>query len=285
MKRRTRITFVVIAALVVVCAGAVLAAQWLRTDTTLEFKVRDSMSGKWVWDAAMKLQGRTIVGYYQSDAAPLTYRFTRLTPGKATLEIAADSYQPVGIPLTLKRGANRLERPIDMIGLAIPDLTKFYIFESREAGDIVAEIRPVNSTGTAVLNHPCMDLWMGCRISVQMMSGVPAREEAETGSSRGSELYRGRISWKWDPAPETQFRYSARIPGAQIKDDPSAYRVIDYLIVVPDPLAISSAELEKLLARVYAMDDTAAVEAALDAEKDRLRYFIDTSWNVKARQE
>ena len=285
MKRRTRITFVLIAALVVVCAGAVLAALWLRTDTTLEFKIRDSVSGKWVWDAAMKLQGRTIVGYYQSDAAPLTYRFTRLTPGKAMLEIAADSYGPVSLPLTLKRGANRLQKPIDMVGLGIPDLTKFYIFESREAGDIVAEIRPVNSTGTAVLNHPCMDLWIGCRISVQMRNGVPAREEAETGSSRGSELFRGRIPWKWDPAPETQFRYSARIPGAQIKDDPSAYRVIDYLIVVPNPLAISSAELEKLLARVYAMNDPAAVAAALDAESNRLRYFIDTSWNVKARQE
>ena len=172
-----------------------------------------------------------------------------------------------------------------MIGLAIPDLTKFYIFEGREAGDIVAEIRPVNSAGTAVLNHPCMDLWMGCRISVQMKDGVPAREDAETGSSRGSELYRGRISWKWDPAPETQFRYSARIPGAQIKDDPSAYRVIDYLIVVPDPLAISSAELEKLLARVFAMNDPRDVAAALDAEKGRLRYFLDTTWNMKARQE
>lgn len=285
MKRRTRIAVIVIAALVVTCAGAVLAVLWLKTDTTLEFKVRDAVSGKWVWDAAMKLQGRTIVGYYQSDAAPLAYRFTRLTPGKAALEIAADSYQSVSVPLTLKRGANTLEKPIDMVGLGIPDLTKFYIFERREAVDIVSEIRPVSSAGTAVLNHPCMDLWIGCRISVQMMKGVPAREEAETGSSRGRELFRGRIPWKWDPAPETQFRYSARIPGAKITDDPSAYRVIDYLIVVPNPLAITRGELEKLLARVYAMNDPAAVAAALDAESNRLRYFIDTSWNVKARQE
>jgi hypothetical protein len=285
MKRRTRITVIVIVALVVVCAGAVLAALWLRTDTTLEFKIRDSVSGKWVWDAAMKLQGRTIVGYYQSDAAPLAYRFTHLTPGKAALEIAADSYQTVSIPLTLKRGTNRLEKPVDMIGLAIPDLTRFYVFESWTAGDIAAELRPVNSGGTAVLNHPCMDLWIGCRISVQMMNGAPAREEAETGSSRGAELFRGRISWKWDPAPEAQFRYSARIPGAEIKADPSAYRVIDYLIVVPNPLAISSAELEKLLARVFAMNDPRDVAAALDAEKGRLRYFLDTTWNMKARQE
>ena len=31
--------------------------------------------------------------------------------------------------------------------------------------------------------------------------------------------------------------------------------------------------------------DPAAVSAALDAEKDRLRWFTDTSWNVKAAQE
>ncbi len=285
MKRRTRIAVIVIATLVAVCAGAVLAALWLGTDTTFEFKIRDSVSGKWVWDAAMRLQGRTIIGYYQSDAAPIAYRFTRLTPGKATLEIAADSYQPVSIPLTLKRGANRLEKPIDMIGLAIPDLTRFYVFESWSAGDIVTQLRPVNSAGTAVLNHPCIDLWIGCRISVQMKNGAPAREEAETGSSRGTELFRGRISWKWDPAPETQFRYSASVPGAQIKTDASDYRVIDYLIVVPNPLAISRAELEQLMARVYAMKDPSSVAAALDAEKGRLAYFIDTTWNMKARQE
>jgi hypothetical protein len=284
MKRGTRITVVVFAALVVTCVCAVLAALWLRTDTTFEFKIRDSVSGKWVWDATMKLQGRTIMGYYQSDAAPISYRFTNLTPGKATLEIVAGSYQSITIPLILKRGANKLQKPVEMVGLGIPDLTNFIIFESREAGDIVAEIRPMNSADTSVINHPCMDLWIGCRISVQVTNGVPARKETASGSTRGTELFRGRISWKWDPTPETPFRYSARIPVAMIRDDPSAYRVIDYLIVVPNPLAISSIELEKLLARVYAIDDPAVFAAALDAEKNRLQYFKNTSWNVKARQ-
>lgn len=285
MKRRTRIAIIVIAALVVACAGTVLAVLWLRADTTLEFQVRDAVSGKWVWDAAMKLQGRTIVGYYQSDAAPLTYRFTRLTPGKATLEITADSYQSVSLPVALKRGVNRLAKPIDMIGLGIPDLQRFYLFESWDAGDIAAELRPVSSAGSAVLNHPCIDLWIGCRVSVQMKDGVPAREESEKGAARGEELFRGRIRWSWDPAPETQFRYTARIPGGQIKAEPSDYRVIDYLIVAPDPLAIGRAELEQLMSQVYAMNDPIAVAAALDKEKGRLAYFIDTTWNMKARQE
>ncbi len=130
-----------------------------------------------------------------------------------------------------------------------------------------------------------MDLWIGCRVSVQVKDGVPVSGETEEGAARGEELFRGQIPWTWDPAPETQFRYSARIPLAKIREHPSAYRVIDYLIVEPDPLAITRAELDDLMARVYAMSDPAAVAAALDAEKGRLRYFLDTSWNVKARQE
>jgi hypothetical protein len=36
---------------------------------------------------------------------------------------------------------------------------------------------------------------------------------------------------------------------------------------------------------VYALDARPAIASALDAEKDRLSYYFDTSWNVKARQE
>jgi hypothetical protein len=285
VKRRSRIAILVVTALAVICGVSIPAVLWLRMETTFEFKVRDSVSGKWVWDAAMTLQGRTIVGYYQSDVGPRLYRFTHLSPGRTTLEISADSYQSVSLPVTLKRGANRLEKPIDMIGLGIPNLTSLYIFESLEGGDIRAEIRPVNAAGQVVLNHPCMDLWIGCRVSIQMKNGMPAREESEQGSSRGEELFRGEIPWTWDPAPETQFRYSARIPLAKIRDNPSAYRVIDYLIIEPNPLAITREDLKQLMARVYALNDPAAITAALDAEKGRLRYFTETSWNVKAGQE
>jgi hypothetical protein len=285
MKRSTRIALLVAAVLVVAAAVAVLAALWFSTDTTFEFRMRDAVSGRWVWDAAMQLQGRTIIGYYQSDAGPIVYRFTRLKPGAATLTVEADGYQPARLPVTLKRGANKLEKPVEMVGLTIPDLTKFYIFESRDGGDIRAEIRPVNTAGTAILNHPCMDLWVGCRVSVQVKNGVPVREETEEGAARGEELFRGQIPWTWDPAPETQFRYSARIPLAKVREHPSAYRVIDYLIVEPNPQAITRSQLSDLMARVYAMDDPAAVAAALDAEKGRLRWFLDTSWNVKAREQ
>jgi hypothetical protein len=284
MNVRNRILVPALTATALVIAIA-FAAFRTRTDTTLEFSIRDSVSGKWVWAVAVKLQDRALRGYYQSDSAPVPFRFTRLSPGTATLEIAAENYGPISLPVTLKRGANKLVKPINMVGLDIPDLKRIYLFESWDAGDIATELRPVDSTGKAVLNHPCMDLWIGCRISVQMKDGAPAREESETGSSRGRVLFKDRIAWTWNPAPETQFRYKARIPAAKIAEDPSDYRVVDYLIVVPKPLAIDRAELETLMARVYASDDPLAVAAALDAEKGRLSYFTDTTWNLKARQE
>jgi hypothetical protein len=271
--------------ILILLATAAAIALWLREDTTLEFSVRDAVSGRWVWMASMRVQDRARVGFFQSDAGLRRYRFTHLTPGATTLDISAAGYQEVSMPLTLRRGANTLTTPISMIGLSIPDLSAFYVFESIDAGDIVGELRPVDRTGATIVNHPCMDLWVGCRVSVQLKDGVPALEEADTGAARGRELFQGEIPWAWDPSPEKKFRYSVRIPGARTEQDPSRYRVIDYLIVEPDPLRITRAELGALMGRLYAISDPARLTAALDAERGRLRYFIHTSWNVKARQE
>jgi len=285
MKTRPPILLLVVACLLIAAAASIPAIRWLRTDTTFEFRLRDSVSGGWVWNASMRLQDRAMNGFFQSDAGLRLYRFRRLTPGTATLRISAPGYPDVSLPLTLRRGANRLDTPIDMRGLGILGLARFLVFEKMEGGDIVGELRPVGPTGAAIINHPCMDLWVGCRVSVQVKGGVPVLEETEANPERGSELFRGQVPWTWDPAPETQFRYSVRIPGARVQEDPSPYRVIDYLVVEPDPLKITRAELSDLMARVYAIADPARAAAALDAEKDRLSYFTDSSWNVKARQE
>ena len=285
MKTRPRIILLVAACAVIAAAAAVPTVLWLRRDTTLEFRIRDAVSGRWVWNALMQVQDRARVGFFQSDAGLRLYRFTHLTPGATALEISAPGYQAVSLLLTLRRGANTLTTPITMVGLGIPDLARFFIFEKIDAGDIAGELRPAGSTGAAIINHPCMDLWVGCRVSVQVKDGAPALEEADTGAARGRELFRGEIPWTWDPAPEKQFRYSVRIPGARLQKDPSPYRVIDYVIVEPDPLKITRAELGVLMLRVFASSDPARMTAALDAENGRLRYFIDTSWNLKARQE
>ena len=82
-----------------------------------------------------------------------------------------------------------------VVGVRIPDLKKFSVFERNESGDIVAVLRPVSSAGIAVLNHPCLDLWIGATVSVQMMDGSPAVDEAASGTARGRELFRGPIAW------------------------------------------------------------------------------------------
>jgi hypothetical protein len=285
MKTRSRIVLLVALGVLVLLAATVTMTLWLRSDTTLEFSVRDAVSGRWVWMASMHVQDRARVGFFQSDTGLRRYRFTHLIPGATTLNISAAGYQEVSIPLTLRRGANTMTSPVSMIGLSIPDLSGFYIFERIDAGDIVGELRPVDGTGATIVNHPCMDLWVGCRVSVQLKDGEPALEETDTGAARGRELFQGEIPWAWDPAPEKKFRYSVRIPGALTKQDPSHYRVIDYLIVEPDPLKITREELAVLMGRLYSISDPSRLTAALDAERGRLHYFIHTSWNVKARQE
>lgn len=284
MKKRSRVAFVVLAVLVAV-AGVTSVIVRLGTDASLEFRLKDAISGRWVWDATIRSQDREIRSFYQADSGDFAFRLTKLRPGASSLELAAPGYQPQSLPLRLKRGRNVLPETIKLVGLEIPDLRGFFVFEHLEVGDIVGELRPVGGNGMAVLNHPCMDLWVGCVVSVQLSKGSPAIEEMETGATRGRELFRGEVTWKWDPSPETQFRYSARIPAASIAEDPSDYRVVDYLIVVPKPLAITRAELGGLMAKVHSLGDPESMKAALDAEKDRLSWYLDMSANVKARQE
>ncbi len=281
---RTRAVLVALAVLIGIAALAVFL-RFARFDTTLEFSFRDSVSRQWVWDSTARLQDRVLFAFFQSDAGPVPFLFTRLKPGSWTLGISAPGYLPVSVPVKLHRGANRLSRPIDMVGYEIPGLQRFYVFESLDGGDLVSQLRPVGADGHAVENHPCLPLWVAARVSVQLRGGRPALEAAEGGTTRGAALFSGRVDWKWDPAPETSFRYSVRIPGARMTPDPSLYRVVDYLIVVPDPRVIGAEELDRLMAAAPALPDFDAIAAYLGREGKGIRWFFDTSWNVKARDE
>jgi len=170
-----------------------------------------------------------------------------------------------------------------MVGTEIPSLVGFAIFEKRSGRDIVCELRPVGEDGRAVVNHPCLPIWIGCRITTQLRNGIPIQEPVDAGSSRGEELFRGKLDWTWDPLPQTVFRYSARIPGARIAATAAPYSVIDYLVIVPDPRAIEAGELEALMSVAPSITDPDALRAYLEKQKGRLRYFFDTSWNVAGR--
>ena len=252
-------------------------------DTSLKFQFEDFVSGGWVWGAMARLQERALIGFYQSDAGPVPYAFTHLKPGKSTLEITAQGYESVSVAVTLKRGANLLKEPIRMIGYEIPNLSRFAIFERLSGADVLCELRPIGTDDRAVVNHPCLNIWVGCRITIQLNNGISTQEPVEKGGTRGEELFAGKVTWEWDPLPQTVFRYTARIPGSMIAANTAPYRVFDYLVVVPDPRVISAEELESLMSKAPAVSDLAALKAYLDVEKARLRYFFDTSWNVKGK--
>ncbi len=280
MKKALRLTGLVIAAGAVLAAVIVVLALARKPSASLEFSVRDAQSGAWVWDLTAHLQERYLKGYYQSDAGPIQFRFTKLAPGDSVLDLRAPSYEPVRLPVRLKPGANLLDAPILMRGLQIPGLDHFLSFENLKGSDLLVELRPVSRDGKAILNHPCLPLWVGITLSVEVKDGVPARDELETGVGRGKRLFSGPVEWRWDPAPETQFRYSAVIPGSAIAADAAPLRVADYLIVVPDPQKMSPPDLASLMEEIWPLPP-AARAAALGARKDRLRAFTDTSWNVK----
>jgi hypothetical protein len=282
--KKALVPLVVVVVLALVAVAVYLAMN--PVDTTLEFVVRDAVSKAWVYDASLRLEGRLIRSHFQSDQGTEPQRFTHLKPGKATLQISAPAYQAVTRELTLKRGANRLPEPVELVGLEIPDLASFIMFEDLAGSDVKVEIRPVSKAGPAVLNHPCLDLWIGARMTVQLKNGLPVQEETEAGSVRGEELFRGRIDWKFDPYPETVFRYSAVIPGAKIKPSKAPYRVVDYLVVLPHPLAISKQELEAIMEKAWSLKPE-EVEAYLRPyeEQGKMRVEVFTSWNVKGATE
>ena len=266
---RRRISFVVAIAAAAVGTVAVLAA--LVSDppfeTTLEFRIRDRVSGGPVWDATVTIQDRFLRTYYAGAGDPLV--FTRLAPGQAVLEVAAPDYRPIEVPIELRRGRNRIDEPIDLVGLQIPGLSHFMVTEDVSEGELHATIWPISHQGPAVVNHPALDLWIGARISAQLPGGI-----------RGESLFAGEIEWSWDPAPGVLARYRARIPLEEAGEDGAAPLVIDYLVIVPDPLAIERDEVAAIVTAAWTDLEPSSLQAYLAQYAARFDFSVHSSWNV-----
>jgi len=253
-------------------------------DTMLEFRVRDATSEAWVWNFTADIQNRAVIGFYQSNRGLIPYRFSKLRPGRWDLNISAPSYEKRTISVHIKRGKNILQAPIDMRGYEIPDLQRFYIFAQPQGRDILIELRPVGSDGKAIVNHPCVDIWLGCRVSVQMKDGVFVAERTVEGSTYGEELFSGSVPWEWDPSPDVTFRYRGRIRAADIEENEAPYRVIDYLIIVPDPRVMKKEDVSGLMSTFVDFSDTKRLTSFLDRYQDRLDYYTYRTWNVPRTQ-
>lgn len=273
--------WIILSLLILIPIAVGVAIRQASVETTLSFKVLDSVSGGWVWDLEARLQNRLINGYYQSDIEPYPgFTFTHLDRGDFILELAAPHYKEKRIPVTIKTGENVIAEPIEMVGFEIPDLDKVLIFESNRGQDINGELRPVNSIGLAIENHPCMDIWIGAEVSVQLKDGAPISEPAQEGSTRGQSLYKGSVEWFWDPSPETLFRYSFIIPSDRMIDHPASYVIIDYLVALRDPRIMTGEQMEQILGEVWDISDTEDFLSILESYEG-ISFYFDTSWNVQ----
>ncbi|MBN2535015.1 MAG: carboxypeptidase regulatory-like domain-containing protein [Spirochaetales bacterium] len=250
--------------------------------TSLEFRVIDVVSKNWVWDFTAKLQDRFIKGYYQSNTGPVVYRFTGLKPGNWTLELDAPGYVPVEFPVQIKDGKNNIESPIEMTGYEIPGLVEIFVFKEWIGNELILNPRPIDAEGLGIGTHPCLDMWFGLKISVQVKNGILIKEPTEKGSERGEELFKGKCEWEWDPDPDTYYRYLVKVPFEKVKKHNAPYHVYDYVIVFPDSRKISRNELESKMEKALSLPGEAELRIFLDSLQDKITYFISTDWNQPA---
>ncbi|RKX82420.1 MAG: hypothetical protein DRP58_10345 [Spirochaetes bacterium] len=272
---------------IVLFLGFFVSAAFLKSfnsETYLTFTFQDAVSKGWIWNAEITLQNRTLNTFYQSDSGLQKYTFTNLEPGNWTIKVSAPYYKSAIIPVLIKKGRNNLPQPIELTGLEIPNLSYFVPFEQIEGRDINIEFRPVGKDGQAVLNHPCMDLWISARITIQMKNDLTAQESSTSGSYRGQEIYSGALEWVWDPLPETLFRYSAVISGDTILESNAPLHIIDYLIVIPKQNSISREEIGEIVEQIWREKTPDKLKMILDKDNDRFTYFVYTSWNVEGIQ-
>jgi len=254
-----------------------------QSETTLEFTVLDSVSGDWVWDLEITLDNNIIHGYFQSDRGTRPFKFRNLTPGEFTIQLSAPHYHTLRVPVKMKRGKNILHEPIMMEGYEIPDLDRFLVFEELIQDEFIMNLRPVSTTGRAIINHPCMNLWIGFRVTEQMIGNEIALGETDIDATRGKELFKGKLDWEWNPDPIIQFRYFTGITIKDFQSSKADLLVFDYLVLVPIEGEIEEEELEKITNKAWLIQDQADLIHYLQAFNDQFSFYIDTSWNVRGK--
>jgi hypothetical protein len=253
-----------------------------RFDTTLEFKISDKVSKAWVWNAEIKLENRFMKSYYQSDRGLIAYTFTHLKPGSSNIEIQAPSYENTTIPVKIGWGKNTIKTPIELTGYEIPGIAEVFVYKDRESDKLLLNPRAIDKDGKGIGRHPCLDMWFGIKISVQVKNGVMVREPVETGSERGEELFRGKLDWEWDSNPDTYYRYISSLDKSRVKKNNAPYNVYDYIVAFRDPRKISKQEMDEKLDKTIQMNDPVQVKQLLDGFGDKIIYFLISDWNQPA---
>ncbi len=243
-----------------------------KDDTVLEFRLQDSISKSMVWDAEITFQNKVINTFFQIEEGEKTYVLTNLEKGDWELVVKSPYYQTEKIVVSLKSGKNQIDNPISMKGLEIPGLDRFIIVENKIETDLLAELRAIDIDGNSIKNHPALNIAVLVQISEQKGKGKDY--------SRGNRLYYDIAPWTWNNSFNKAYRYEIKIPLSRIDNNKFKLMIIDYLIIVPNPLNLSEKRFNQILADVKEFDTVEKVFSHLDSFKDQLNYYITTSKDV-----
>ena len=271
---------IIIFSLFVIILAVIAFFIFFNKETTLDFKVMDSVSKKWVWEATIKFQDKVIESYFQSDHEPAELIFTKLKSGNYELSVEAPYYESFSKTVNIKPGKNVLDEPILMKGLEIPSLDRVVVTEEWLNRDLFIELRLENTSGNTIINHPCIDIKVAAIIYEQLKDGMYVMTKEQRGSERGKILYKDWIDWSWDSTPETTFRYKGLLPGGRIEKSQTNYYVIDYFIIVPKPDFVGSEEYDSVIEEISRVKNIDEVLNILNNEKNKVKYFIDSSWGI-----
>ncbi|MBN1411057.1 MAG: carboxypeptidase regulatory-like domain-containing protein [Spirochaetales bacterium] len=263
MNKPNKLTVALIAGGAVTIVLIIVLVFIFTAETTCSFVIEDAVSGSGVWDSTITLQNRVIKGYHRTH-----FTFTHLKPGKAELKISAPNYLPQSIDVDLGFGSNVIDESVRMEGIRIPGIDRFYIFEQMQGEKLILDLRPATKEKQAVVNHPCLDIRVILRISRQTAGG-----------GRGELLFTGVAPWQWNPDAAATYKYSASIPRKDIPNEPYPW-VIDYLIIVPDPLKIKAEELDKIITGMSRLTKETEIREHLDKYRDEFSYYISSNHDI-----
>ncbi len=241
-----------------------------KTDTVLEFRLQDSVTGSWVWDAEIIFQGKIINAFYQIETGKKIYRFTNLEKGNWELVVKAPSCRTEIINVSIKNGINKLDNPVIMTGLEIPGLDRFIVVENKSGNKITSELRPVDVKDNVIINHPSLNIAVLALIS----------EQLDQEPYRGKRLFYGTVPWLWNTQIDKAYRYELELPYSVFKELNTKFLIIDYLVIVPDPVNMTKQELDLFLQKAGGYTRVEDVIEFLELNKDKLKYYITTSKNI-----
>ncbi|MBN2534827.1 MAG: hypothetical protein JXB88_18240 [Spirochaetales bacterium] len=260
----------------ILCILFVIIILSQKLTTTLEIRVLDAVSKSWVYNSTIRFQNRVIRGFKS-----LTYTFRNVKTGRHILSVSAPYYESKELPVSIHPGKNRLQDPLELTGHTIPGMDSISIFEKKQDDDMFIDIRLVGKNGHAIVDHPCLPVRILTRISVQLVNKEYEYYREGMSLERGKLLYFGEAEWTWNPGLTATYRYAASIPLGEIAGTPAPYWIIDYLVLIPNPLAITPEQIESVVQKVYIIEDTGELIAYLAGMKDTINYHITVKPNIE----